>query len=197
MRAVAGSEVAMRAVAGSEVAMRVILATAKALTTVINSQTAMTAIAASQMAMTAIAASSIALAEIVQIATARAALIAHNDNLQAVRQQIYDTIKSVWKRKVSIHGGAESAAPNISASVTNALKAPETALVFACLGRHSTWPNGVMELQHPGSSVAARTTTARSQPNSMIAVDGVSFDGAIAFNRVAHGYGYFELWTKE
>ena len=191
------SEVAMAAVVGSQVAMAAVVGSQVAMAAVVGSQIAMTAVVGSQIAMTAVAGSSIALAEIVQTATARAALIAHNDNLQAVRQQIYDTIKSVWKRKVSIHGGAESAAPNISAPATNALKAPETALVFACLGRHASWPNGVMELQHPGGSVAASTTTARSQPNSMIAVDGVSFGGAIAFNRVAHGYGYFELWTKE
>ena len=197
MAAVVGSQVARAAVVGSQVAMAAVVGSQVAMAAVVGSQIAMTAVVGSQIAMTAVAGSSIALAEIVQTATARAALIAHNDNLQAVRQQIYDTIKSVWKRKVSIHGGAESAAPNISAPATNALKAPETALVFACLGRHASWPNGVMELQHPGGSVAASTTTARSQPNSMIAVDGVSFGGAIAFNRVAHGYGYFELWTKE
>ena len=197
LAAVVASANAMQALIASPTARRVWVDSEVAMTAVAGSQVAMTAVAGSQVAMTAVAGSSIALAEIVQTATARAALIAHNDNLQAVREQIYDTVKSVWKRKVSIHGGAESAAPNISAPATNALKAPETALVFACLGRRGTYPNGVMELQHPGGSVAARTTTARSQPTSMIAVDGISFGGAIVFNRTNFGYGYFELWTKE
>ena len=157
----------------------------------------MRAVAGSQVAMAAVAASSMALAEIVQTATARAALIAHNDNLQAVRQQIYDTIKTSWKRKVNIYGGSENSAPNISNTMTNPLKTPENALVFACLGRHGSFPDGVLELQHPGGSIAARTTTARSQPTSMIAVDGISFGGAIVFNRTNFGYGYAELWTKE
>ena len=81
--------------------------------------------------------------------------------------------------------------------MTNPLKTPENALVFACLGRHGTFPNGVLELQHPGGIFAARTTTARSQPTSMIVVDGISFGGAIVFNRTNFGYGYAELWTKE
>ena len=197
MTAVAGSEVAMRAVAASEVAMRAVAASEVAMRAVAASEVAMRAVAASEVAMRAVAASSMALAEIVQTATARAALIAHNDNLQAVRQQIYDTIKTSWKRKVNIYGGSENSAPNISNTMTNPLKTPENALVFACLGRHGSFPDGVLELQHPGGSIAARTTTARSQPTSMIAVDGISFGGAIVFNRTNFGYGYAELWTKE
>ena len=197
MRAVAGSEVAMRAVAGSEVAMRAVAGSEVAMRAVAGSEVAMRAVAGSEVAMRAVAASSVALAEIVQTDTARAALIAHNDNLQAVRQQIYDTIKTGWKRKVNIHGGSEVSAPAVSNTMTNPLKMPESALVFACLGRHSNWPNGILELQHPGGNVAARTTTARSQPTSMIAVDGISFGGAIVFNRTDSGYGYAELWAKE
>ena len=197
MTAVAASQTAMTAVAASQTAMTAVAANQTAMTAVAANQTAMTAVAASQTAMTAVAASSTALAEIVQTATARAALIAHNDNLQAVRQQIYDTIKTSWKRKVNIYGGSDASAPNISDTMTNPLKTPENALVFACLGRHGSFPNGVLELQHPGGSIAARTTTARSQPTSMIAVDGISFGGAIVFNRTNFGYGYAELWTKE
>ena len=197
MRAVAGSEVAMRAVAGSEVAMQVVITHDGLLKTVTASQTAMTAVAASSTAMTAVAASSVALAEIVQTDTARAALIAHNDNLQTVRQQIYDTIKTGWKRKVNVYGGSEVNAPAVSSAMSNPLKTPKNALVFACLGRHGNYPNGVLELQHPGGSIAARTTTERSQPTSMIAVDGISFGGAIVFNRTNFGYGYAELWAKE
>ena len=205
MRAVAASEVAMRAVAASEVAMRVILATTKALTTVINSQTAMTAVAASQTAMTAVAASqtamtavaasSVALAEIVQTDTARAALIAHNDNLQTVRQQIYDTIKTGWKRKVNVYSAAGSI-DQINTNLTNPVATPANALVFACLGRYQSTA-GVHELQHPGGNFAARTTIYRDQPTSMLAVDGISFGGARIINRAVHGYSYLELWTKE
>ena len=197
MQAVAGSEVAMRAVAGSEVAMQVVITHDGLLKTVTASQTAMTAVAASSTAMTAVAASSVALAEIVQTDTARAALIAHNDNLQTVRQQIYDTIKTGWKRKVNVYGGSEVNAPAVSSALSNPLKTPKNALVFACLGRHGNYPNGVLELKHPGGSIAARTTTERSQPTSMIAVDGISFGGATVINRTNYGYGYFELWTKE
>ena len=197
LAAVVASDNAMQPLIASPTARRVWVDSAAAMAAVAGSQVAMAAVAGSQVAMAAVAASSTALAEIVRTTTGRAALIAHNDNLQAVRQQIYDTIKTGWKRKVNIHGGSEVSAPNISNTMTNPLKTPENALVFACLGRHGSYSNGVLELQHPGGSIAARTTTARSQPTSMIAVDGVSFGGAIAFNRVAHGYGYFELWTKE
>ncbi len=196
MRAVAASEVAMRAVAASEVAMRIILATNKALTTVINSQTAMTAVAASQTAMTAVAASSIALAEIVQTTTARAALIAHNDNLQAVRQQIYNTIKTSWKRKVNVYGGGNSG-PGEEAQLTNPIKTPENSWVFACLGYYNGYPQGIHQLKHSGGSIAARNPSGRVHPTSMVAVDGVSFGGASIYIANNYGHSYVELWTKE
>ena len=186
----------MRAVAASEVAMRVILATAKALTTVINSQTAMTAVAASQTAMTAVAASSIALAEIVQTTTARAALIAHNDNLQAVRQQIYNTIKTSWKRKVNVYGGGNSG-PGEEAQLTNPIKTPENSWVFACLGYYNGYPQGIHQLKHSGGSIAARNPSGRVHPTSMVAVDGVSFGGASIYIANNYGHSYVELWTKE
>ena len=181
------SSAAMAAVAGSEVAMRAVAA----------SEAAMAAIAGSQVAMAAVAVSSVALAEIIQTATGRAALIAHNDNLQAVRQQIYDTIKTGWKRKANIYGGYEVAVGAVSAVMTNPLKNPENALVFVCLGRYTNTPQGALELQHPGGSFAAQTTTGRNQPASMIAVDGISFGGASIINRKSLGYGYAELWVKE
>ena len=196
MRAVAASEVAMRAVAASEVAMRVIFATAKALTTVINSQTAMTAVAASQTAMTAVAVSSVALAEIVQVATARTVLMAHNDNLQAVRQQVYNTVKTGWKRKVNVYGGGSSG-PGAEQALTNPIKSPENALVFACLGNYTGHPNGIHQLKHPDGSIAARNPPGRTQPTSMVAVDGVSFGGASIYVASNYGYSYVELWAKE
>ena len=196
MRAVAASEIAMRAVAASEVAMRIILATNKALTTVINSQAAMTAVAASQTAMTAVALSSVALAEIVQTATARTALITHNDNLQAVREQIYDTVKASWKRKANVHGGG-SGGPGVEVTITNPIKSPENALVFACLGHLNGHTRGVHQLKHPDGSIAAQNPPGRAYPTSMVAVDGISFGGASIYVASNYGYSYVELWTKE
>lgn len=176
--------------------MRVIFATAKALTTVINSQTAMTAVAASQTAMTAVAVSSVALAEIVQVATARTVLMAHNDNLQAVRQQVYNTVKTGWKRKVNVYGGGSSG-PGAEQALTNPIKSPENALVFACLGNYTGHPNGIHQLKHPDGSIAARNPPGRTQPTSMVAVDGVSFGGASIYVASNYGYSYVELWAKE
>ena len=166
----------MRAVAGSEVAMR--------------------AVAGSQVAMTAVAVSSIALAEIAQNANARAALIAHNDNLQAVRQQIYDTVKASWKRKANVHGGG-SGAPGVEVTITNPIKSPENALVFACLGHYNGHTSGVHQLKHPDGSIAAQNPPGRVHPTSMVAVDGISFGGASIYIARNFGYSYVELWTKE
>ena len=188
---------ALAAVVASANAMQALIASPTARRIWVDSTVAMAAVAGSQVAMAAVAASSMALIEIVQTATARAALIAHNDNLQAVRQQIYDTIKTGWTRKANIHGGSEAAAPNISNTMTNPLKTPESALVFTCLGRHASYPNGVLELQHPGGIFAAHTTIPRVQPSNMVAVDGISFGGAIVRQRANYGYGYAEIWAKE
>ena len=186
MAAVAGSQVAMAAVAGSEVAMRAVA----------GSEVAMRAVAGSQVAMAAVAASSMALAEIVQTATARAALIAHNDNLQAVRQQIYDTVKASWKRKVNVNGG-RSSSPGVEATITNPIKSPENALVFACLGHYNGHTRGVHQLKHPDGSIAAQNPPGRVHPTSMVAVDGISFGGASIYVASNFGYSYVELWTKE
>ena len=180
------SEVAMAAVAGSQVAMA----------SVAGSQVAMASVAGSQVAMTAVAASSMALAEIVQTATARAALIAHNDNLQAVRQQIYDTVKASWKRKVNVNGGSSSS-PGVEATITNPIKSPENALVFACLGHYNGHTRGVHQLKHPDGSIAAQNPPGRVHPTSMVAVDGISFGGASIYVASNFGYSYVELWTKE
>ena len=180
------SEVAMAAVAGSQVAMA----------SVAGSQVAMASVAGSQVAMTAVAASSIALAEIAQNANARAALIAHNDNLQAVRQQIYDTVKASWKRKVNVNGGSSSS-PGVEATITNPIKSPENALVFACLGHYNGHTRGVHQLKHPDGSIAAQNPPGRVHPTSMVAVDGISFGGASIYVASDFGYSYVELWTKE
>ena len=188
---------ALAAVVASDNAMQPLIASPTARRVWVDSAVAMAAVAGSQVAMAAVAGSSIALAEIVQTATARAALIAHNDNLQAVRQQIYDTIKTGWKRKVNVYAGASGAIGTTIPGLTNPIKTPENALVFACMGFLGGWTAGKLELQHPGGSVAMLGTNTRLQPNSMLSVDGITFGGATVINRVAHGYGYLELWTKE
>jgi hypothetical protein len=197
LAAVIASDNAMQPLIASPTARHVWVDSAVAMAAVAGSQVAMAAVAGSQVAMAAVAASSTALAEIVQTATGRAALIAHNDNLQAVRQQIYDTIKTGWKRKVNVYAGASGAVGTTIPGLTNPIKTPENALVFACMGFLSGWTAGKLELQHPGGSVAMLGTNTRPQPNSMLSVDGITFGGAAVINRVAHGYGYFELWTKE
>ena len=197
LAAVIASDNAMQPLIASPTARHVWVDSAVAMAAVAGSQVAMAAVAGSQVAMAAVAASSTALAEIVQTATGRAALIAHNDNLQAVRQQIYDTIKTGWKRKVNVYAGASGAVGITIPGLTNPIKTPENALVFACMGFLSGWTAGKLELQHPGGSVAMLGTNTRLQPNSMLSVDGITFGGATVINRVAHGYGYFELWTKE
>ena len=188
---------ALAAIVASDNAMQPLIASATARRIWIDSSAAMAAVAGSQVAMAAVAVSSMALAEIVRTTTARAALIAHNDNLQAVRQQIYDTIKAGWKRKVNVYAGSSGATGAAIPALTNPIKTPENALVFACMGFLSGWTAGKLELQHPGGSVAMLGTNTRPQPNSMLSVDGITFGGATVINRVAHGYGYFELWTKE
>ena len=190
------SEVAMAAVAGSQVAMASVAGSQVAMASVAGSQVAMASVAGSQVAMTAVAASSMALAEIVQTATARAALIAHNDNLQAVRQQIYDTVKASWKRKVNVNGGSSSS-PGVEATITNPIKSPENALVFACLGHYNGHTRGVHQLKHPDGSIAAQNPPGRVHPTSMVAVDGISFGGASIYVASNFGYSYVELWTKE
>ena len=197
LAAVIASDNAMQPLIASPTARHVWVDSAVAMAAVAGSQVAMAAVAGSQVAMAAVAASSTALAEIVQTATGRAALIAHNDNLQAVRQQIYDTIKTGWKRKVNVYAGSSGAVGTTIPGLTNPIKTPENALVFACMGFLSGWTAGKLELQHPGGSVAMLGTNTRPQPNSMLSVDGITFGGATVINRVSHGYGYFELWTKE
>ena len=196
MTAVAASQTAMTAVAASQTTMTAVAASQTAMTAVAASQTAMTAVAASQTAMTAVALSSVALAEIVKTATARTALITHNDNLQAVRQQVYNTVKTSWNRKVNVHSGG-SGGPGTEQALTNPIKSPENALVFACLGNHNGYPNGIHQLKHPDGSIAARNPPGRTQATSMVAVDGISFGGASIYIASNFGYSYVELWTKE
>ena len=208
MRAVAGSEVAMRAVAASEVAMRVILATAKALTTVINSQTAMTAVAASQTAMTAVAASQTAMTAVAARQTAmtavasvtaalktvlktndfRTALMASNTAFQAARAAAYQTVSASGSGWVKQRAQEADVVTQLNQSF-----ATPTGFVFACLGYYGTRSDGRTTLFHPGGTAAA-TAGSRSNPTSMLSVDGISFNGA-TFTEEGDGYAYAELWA--
>ena len=196
LAAVVASDNAMQPLIASATARRVWVDSEVAMRTVAASEVAMSAVAGSQVAMAAVAVSSVALAEIIQTATGRAALIAHNDNLQAVRQQIYDTVKASWKRKVNVNGGSSSS-PGVEATITNPIKSPENALVFACLGHYNGHTRGVHQLKHPDGSIAAQNPPGRVHPTSMVAVDGISFGGASIYVASNFGYSYVELWTKE
>ena len=196
LAAVVASDNAMQPLTASATACRVWVDSEVAMTAVAASQTAMTAVAASQTAMTVVALSSVALAEIVQTATARTALITHNDNLQAVRQQVYNTVKTSWNRKVNVYSGGNGG-PGTEPALTNPIKSPENALVFACLGNYAGYPNGIHQLKHPDGSIAARNPPGRTQATSMVAVDGISFGGASIYVASNFGHSYVELWTKE
>ena len=198
MRAVAGSEVAMRAVAGSDVAMRVILATNKALALVIASQTAMTAVAASQTAMTAIAASQTAMTAVASVTAAlktvlktndfRTALMASNTVFQAARAAAYQTVSASGSGWVKQRAQDADVVTQLNQSF-----ATPTGFVFACLGYYGTRSDGRTTLFHPGGTAAA-TAGSRSNPTSMLSVDGISFNGA-TFTETGDGYAYAELWA--
>ena len=188
MQAVAGSDVAMRAVAGSDVAMRVILATNKALALVIASQTAMTAVAASQTAMTAVASVTAALKTVLKTNDFRTALMASNTVFQAARAAAYQTVSTSGSGWVKQRAQDADVVTKLNQSF-----ATPTGFVFACLGYYGTRSDGRTTLFHPGGTAAA-TAGSRSNPTSMLSVDGISFNGA-TFTETGDGYAYAELWA--
>ena len=188
MQAVAGSDVAMRAVAGSDVAMRVILATNKALALVIASQTAMTAVAASQTAMTAVASVTAALKTVLKTNDFRTALMASNTVFQAARAAAYQTVSTSGSGWVKQRAQDADVVTQLNQSF-----ATPTGFVFACLGYYGTRSDGRTTLFHPGGTAAA-TAGSRSNPTSMLSVDGISFNGA-TFTETGDGYAYAELWA--
>ena len=208
MRALAAAPTAMRAVAGSDVAMRVILATNKALALVIASQTAMTAVAASQTAMTAVAASQTAMTAVAASQTAmtavasvtaalktvlktndfRTALMASNTVFQAARAAAYQTVSASGSGWVKQRAQDADVVTQLNQSF-----ATPTGFVFACLGYYGTKSDGRTTLFHPGGTAAA-TAGSRSNPTSMLSVDGISFNGA-TFTETGDGYAYAELWA--
>ena len=188
MTAAAASEVAMRAVAGSDVAMRVILATNKALALVIASQTAMTAVAASQTAMTAVASVTAALKTVLKTNDFRTALMASNTVFQAARAAAYQTVSASGSGWVKQRAQDADVVTQLNQSF-----ATPTGFVFACLGYYGTRSDGRTTLFHPGGTAAA-TAGSRSNPTSMLSVDGISFNGA-TFTETGDGYAYAELWA--
>ncbi|MFC2279596.1 MAG: hypothetical protein ACFNUL_10290 [Cardiobacterium hominis] len=184
----ADSEVAMQAVAGSDVAMRVILATNKALALVIASQTAMTAVAASQTAMTAVASVTAALKTVLKTNDFRTALMASNTVFQAARAAAYQTVSTSGSGWVKQRAQDADVVTQLNQSF-----ATPTGFVFACLGYYGTRSDGRTTLFHPGGTAAA-TAGSRSNPTSMLSVDGISFNGA-TFTETGDGYAYAELWA--
>ena len=138
--------------------------------------------------MTAVAAVSAALKTVLQTAAFRAALIASNAVLQATRATAYQTVSasgSGWVKQRA--QGADSVAQ------LNQSFATPAGLVFACLGYYGGNTPARSNLFHPGGTAAA-TAGSRSNPTSMLSVDGISFNGA-TFTEEGDGYAYAELWA--
>lgn len=195
MSAVIASSTAMTVVAASSTAMSAVAASSTAMSAVAASSTAMNAVAASDAAMSAVAASSVALECILQQPDAPKTLIRNNQLFQTVRQQIYDTVKTKWakKRGISLRQGSSGI---FYLSGNSSLLTP-AGFVFVCLGSWGTgYPNGRHQLEHPDGSIAA-TGGYREFPSSMIAVDGISFNGAKVKQVSDIGSSYAELWAPE
>ena len=159
-----------------------------AMTAVAASQTAMAAVAASQTAMTAVAAVSAALKTVLQTAAFRAALIAANAVFQAARATAYKTVSAAnsgWTRQRA------QSADNVT-QLNPTFASPE-GLVFACLGYFANNTPARSNLFHPDDTAAA-TAGSRSNPTSMLSVDGISFNGA-TFTETGDAYAYAELWA--
>ena len=177
LSAVIAAPIAMQALAASPTAMRIMVDIDKA----------MTAVAASSVAMQAVAASE---------EKFKAAMIQHNEQLQAVRATMYDTVKAHWTqvRNIQLRDGQSGVRYENGSS---ALTAPANAWVFVCLGSYSNGhPNGRHRLEHPDGSTAADGGY-RDAPTTMLAVDGVSFAGAKIKQTVNYGGSYAEVWAPK
>ena len=196
MKTVAASEVAMQAVAASEVAMQAVTASEVAMKSVVASEIAMKTVAASEVAMKAVAGSGTALKLVIAEDGNRKLIMAHNDTLQAVRAIMYDTVKAHWTqvRNIRLRDGISGVRYE---NGNSALATPAGALVFVCLGSYSAGHiAGRHQFEHPDGSLAA-SGDHRDSPQSMIAVDGVSFAGAKVKQTVAFGGSYAEVWTPK
>ena len=177
LSAVIAAPIAMQALAASPTAMRIMVDIDKA----------MTAVAASSVAMQAVAASE---------EKFKAAMIQHNEQLQAVRATMYNTVKAHWTqvRNIQLRDGQSGVRYENGSS---ALTAPANAWVFVCLGSYSNGhPNGRHRLEHPDGSTAADGGY-RDAPTTMLAVDGVSFAGAKIKQTVNYGGSYAEVWAPK
>ena len=187
LASVIAAPIAMQALAASPTAMRIMADTGKAMTAVAASETAMKAVAASSVAMQAVAASE---------EKFKAAMIQHNEQLQAVRATMYDTVKAHWTqvRNIQLRDGQSGVRYENGSS---ALTAPANAWVFVCLGSYNNGhPNGRHRLEHPDGSTAADGGY-RDAPTTMLAVDGVSFAGAKIKQTVNYGGSYAEVWAPK
>ena len=177
LSAVIAAPIAMQALAASPTAMRIMVDIDKV----------MTAVAASSVAMQAVAASE---------EKFKAAMIQHNEQLQAVRATMYNTVKAHWTqvRNIQLRDGQSGVRYENGSS---ALTAPANAWVFVCLGSYSNGhPNGRHRLEHPDGSTAADGGY-RDAPTTMLAVDGVSFAGAKIKQTVNYGGSYAEVWAPK
>jgi len=196
MKAVAANEIAMKAVAASKVAMKTVAASEIAMKAVVDSEIAMKTVAASEVAMKAVAGSGTALKLVIAEDGNRKLIMAHNDTLQAVRAIMYDTVKAHWTqvRNIRLRDGISGVRYE---NGNSALATPAGALVFVCLGSYSAGHiAGRHQFEHPDGSLAA-SGDHRDSPQSMIAVDGVSFAGAKVKQTVAFGGSYAEVWTPK
>ena len=123
-------------------------------------------------------------------------MIQHNEQLQAVRATMYDTVKAHWTqvRNIQLRDGQSGVRYENGSS---ALTAPANAWVFVCLGSYSNGhSNGRHRLEHPDGSTAADGGY-RDAPTTMLAVDGVSFAGAKIKQTVNYGGSYAEVWAPK
>ena len=146
--------------------------------------------------MKAVAASSFALKFIATTDGNRKILMAHNKALQAVRTVMYETVQRSWKKILGTTLRDGQSGEHYD-SGNSALTSPANALVFVCLGSYSSsYPGGRHRLEHPDGSIAADGGY-RDTPQSMIAVDGVSFAGAKVKQTVEYGGSYAEVWAPQ
>ena len=148
----------------------------------------MTAVAASQTAMTAVASVTAALKTVLKTNDFRTALMASNTVFQAARAAAYQTVSTSGSGWVKQRAQDADVVTKLNQSF-----ATPTGFVFACLGYYGTRSDGRTTLFHPGGTAAA-TAGSRSNPTSMLSVDGISFNGA-TFTETGDGYAYAELWA--
>ena len=172
-----------------------IIDTAPALAAVIAATIAMQALAASPTAIRIMADTGKAMTAVAAEEKFKAELIQHNEQLQAVRAIMYDTVKAHWTqaRNIQLRDGQSGERYENNNS---ALATPANALVFVCLGSFSGWNAGRHRLEHPDGSTAANGGY-RNAPTTMLAVDAVSFVGAKVKQTVQFGHSYAEVWAPK